>query len=1130
MKTHNQIKLLSKLIAIAFAATSTQQVYALVISEDFTGGTTQNQWLMPLPGDGVHRYGSRVVNNACLTAGTSTTRPTATTAGSPPKCPSTSDAIGRGALRLTPDNPTHQVGGIVSNFTFPTNEGVEITFTTYTWSDVPRTGADGMTFFLADGNRPATLGASGGSLGYPCSYENPIFSGVDGGYIGIGMDEYGNFANGWDNSSSGLTSPARAPWNIAYNWHRTQSTISSERHKAIQGFRPNAISIRGAGSTNLNYIRDPKRFLQDVYNRFGWGSVSADAAKRWSDYWNINNQNLWTRLGNNICTNGRITIDSQYLPAGHSPITLADVEPNNSKLKLWNYHLLAYRPLDWRIFTRTNTRDKAEPIQYRIRITPDGKASVWYSRNGGTYQPVMLDFDVVSANGPLPSSFRFGFMGATGGSVNNHEVTCFKAAPSTGSEGSAASNLPDSRIVAGTQMYVSLFNPLYWTGQLQAKSLVKDGAGNYSVSNTANWDASCNLTGGKCESTNSTVPVQAPNSRIFWTWNGSSGIPLDWSRLTAAQKASLQNTGESEAVAEKRLAYLKGDRSEEQANPGDGKLFRKRNNVLSDIINSSPAWVGYPNNKTYVSSWIDKRYPTVTPAEPNGSYNAYLNNNRTRTNVVYVGSNDGFLHGFRSGNYNTGATFNTAQNDGRELLAYMPASVLARIHNKSDTSLNFTHSQYAHNFYNDATPATGDVFYKGEWHTWLLSGLGTGGSTIYALDITKPDDFKNSTAGQYVIGEWSHNPSDNVWRNLGNSYGTPVFGRFHDGNWGAVFGNGWCSTVDAANGNCTASTGPAGIYVMSIDRNTGSPSFRFISTGESGIDANNPNGIAHVTPIDIDGDRIYDYAYAGDIKGNVWRFDLSSNNTSTWATTQPQKIFTTQANQPISTKIAVSQVNREGDVILNFGTGIRKEGYLGSATTYATGTQSLYGLRDKTVIRFPNTGTKTAQITLSQLQAQNVNPTTNELTTTAIDWNSKSGWYLNLTTVNNADGTKEYEQVIYNPSLQRDKFIFANTFINSSSPVLSCTTSKSSGYTYPMEALTGKGLKDIYVLKPEELAKYPTNNAYRYQHEAIGTSLFLIDAESNKTIEVYKKSDGTFGTANLKFDRKIKRISWREIF
>ena len=148
-------------------------------------------------------------------------------------------------------------------------------------------------------------------------------------------------------------------------------------------------------------------------------------------------------------------------------------------------------------------------------------------------------------------------------------------------------------------------------------------------------------------------------------------------------------------------------------------------------------------------------------------------------------------------------------------------------------------------FYNDASPATGDVYYNGKWHTWLLSGLGAGGSTMYALDITDPAKFSAAN----VIGEWT-NRSGGVWSNLGNTYGTPVFGRFHNNTWGAVFGNGWCTKTDADNGNCTANTGPAGIYIMSINKDTGTPSFRFISTGVSGT-ADDPNGIAYVTPTDV---------------------------------------------------------------------------------------------------------------------------------------------------------------------------------------------------------------------------------------------------------------------------------------
>ena len=189
--------------------------------------------------------------------------------------------------------------------------------------------------------------------------------------------------------------------------------------------------------------------------------------------------------------------------------------------------------------------------------------------------------------------------------------------------------------------------------------------------------------------------------------------------------------------------------------------FRARRSVLGDIINSSPLWVGYP----------DKDYSTVNPsfndkvtgatgaeAAATQNYAAYKASRMSRSNVVYAGSNDGFLHGFRAGSHTAAGKVNLATSDGYELMAYMPSSVLKRISRVTVTggspnyAQDFTHEQYAHNYYNDAPPGTGDVFYGGKWHTWLMSGLGAGGSTVYALDVTDPDNF---TAAN-VIGEWSN--------------------------------------------------------------------------------------------------------------------------------------------------------------------------------------------------------------------------------------------------------------------------------------------------------------------------------------------------------------------------------------
>jgi type IV pilus assembly protein PilY1 len=101
----------------------------------------------------------------------------------------------------------------------------------------------------------------------------------------------------------------------------------------------------------------------------------------------------------------------------------------------------------------------------------------------------------------------------------------------------------------------------------------------------------------------------------------------------------------------------------------------------------------------------------------------------------------------------------------------------------------------------------------------------------------------------------------NCGTRLGNTYGTPLIRRLHNGMWGVIFGNGFGS-----------SSGDAGIYVMTVDQSTGAKTFYYFSTGTTST----ADGIAYVTAADLDGDHITDYVYAGDLQGNVWRFDLTA--------------------------------------------------------------------------------------------------------------------------------------------------------------------------------------------------------------------------------------------------------------
>lgn len=1138
--------LATTLFAVPFA-------YGLAIEEDFTKGQTKNKWLMPDASGGVSSDSSRsATNKACLTAttaGAKTASPTV--AGTPGKC-DVYDPDGKGALRLTPADKV-QVGGIVSDFTFPTNEGVDISFITYTWSNVASTGADGMSFYLADGSRPPTMGGAGGSLGYTCSNINPLFESVDGGYLGIGIDEYGNYLNGAEPS---------APWVIpGYIGDNTNTGIPDRQAwgplDAVGGLRaPNVIGIRG--KTNMSYGYLGNQWLKDVYAARGWtwdSTAEAKLAAYKNEFWGGGSAAKRAEHIRWACKNGQQNIAAKYLPSGQGPLNFkADIDnvrkdANGKPLlgELYNGKYLAHARIPETLYSKVDSRAKAKPISYRIKIDKNGIGSVWYAFNGGEYQPIILNKDLVKINGPLPETFRFGFAGSTGGSVNNHEVTCFKVTSATESQGNASTNLPNSEILENSQVYLSLFNNYYWTGQVQAKNMALVNR-KLVVNSVAEWDAACLLDGGsyddtavsaflrgQCKSTNKSVnPNPNYNDRITWTWNGNGGVSMDWGNLSAAQQQALQQTGEPVTTAQARLEYLKGDRSNEQTNVGVG-LFRFRRSVMGDVINSSPVWVGYPDSKYENNDFTDRRHGTAGAEKSGESYSTFRSNHRTRSSVVYAGSNDGFMHGFRAGTHKADGTIDLSTSDGHEMLAYMPGSVLQRITRPESrggsvvNALDFSNTNYAHNYYNDSTVGIGDVFYMGKWHTLLMSGLGAGGNSVYMLDVTEPDSFSKTNANSRVIGEWSYNAGDSVWKNLGNTYGTPVFGRFHDGSWGAVFGNGWCNTADEANGNCTANDGPAGIYVMTIDQTSGQPSFRFISTNVGGTKAE-PNGIAHVTPFDVDGDAIYDYAYAGDVKGNIWRFDLTSNDRNQWATVAPQKLFTTRAGQPISTKVVVSKHKKvaDNDVVLTFGTGIKNNGYLDRKTTYATGVQSLYGLRDRSANTF---GTATAVVNDSDqtnpvhLLKQSISPVDNKLSTADIDWSKHSGWFMDLGSVKNSDGTTSYEQLIYDMHLEKERYVVANTFIDAKTASLTCDSTPQTGYTYPLNVGSGKAITGFFV-------EHGSTVAIRQQYNNTGTSKILY-AQSGDAYLLNKAITGELSTERVHLPDDpavLKRLSWREIF
>lgn len=134
-----------------------------------------------------------------------------------------------GYLQLT-DAAGNRAGSILYNKPIPASAGVSVTFEQYQYGG---NGADGIGFFLVDGSVSLTqTGGLGGSLGYAQRNQEP---GVNGGYLGVGLDAYGNFFDDGENRGASCPVGQRSPTT------------------ATGAIAPNVITLRGPGSGLTGY-------------------------------------------------------------------------------------------------------------------------------------------------------------------------------------------------------------------------------------------------------------------------------------------------------------------------------------------------------------------------------------------------------------------------------------------------------------------------------------------------------------------------------------------------------------------------------------------------------------------------------------------------------------------------------------------------------------------------------------------------------------------------------------------------------------------------------------------------------------------------------------------------------------
>ncbi len=579
-----------------------------------------------------------------------------------------------------------------------------------------------------------------------------------------------------------------------------------------------------------------------------------------------------------------------------------------------------------------------------------------------------------------------------------------------GRVGSAAAvALNSGTLNANTRVYQAKFNSIDWSGDLESVP-IKDGDGNPDNDPPQCLGKTIGQVCGLEWSASKELESRTYTSRTIYSRNADTNTVVlfeDLADLGATQKTKLKTNPDTAVVeadsrGQDRMDWIRG-----RSVFGYDDGFRKRTvgedgvKKLGDVIASSPAYVGEP---IFI-------YPDTMEAD---KYSDYRTANKNRTKMVYVGANDGMLHGFTA-------------SDGVEKFAYIPARLVNKL-NKL-TSPNY---KKQHEYYVDGSPVAFDAF-DGAWKSLVVTPTGAGGQIVFAIDATDPDSFGTTD----VLWDFD----DTVDADMGYSMGDVSYAKMNSGEWAVIIGNGYNNTE--ADGNAST-TGNGVIYVLNAF--TGAIIRKFDTGVGSVEDPNNPgsdrpNGVATVTPIDIDGDLVADFLYAGDLFGNVWKVDVTSTTPASWdfaykSGSDPKPFFKaidgSGVAQPITAGVTVKRHPEADDqTLVLFGTGKYFEVGDG-VTSVSSQIQSFYSVWDD------NTGTQYLRSQMLQHKILNELDTDSDgmtdwrITTSdedssgdyTVDWSTDKGWFIDM---RYSSGTEYGEQIVRKPVLRNNRVIFVTT-------------------------------------------------------------------------------------------------------
>jgi type IV pilus assembly protein PilY1 len=467
------------------------------------------------------------------------------------------------------------------------------------------------------------------------------------------------------------------------------------------------------------------------------------------------------------------------------------------------------------------------------------------------------------------------------------------------------------------------------------------------------------------------------NLRQVITNVGASGTQFTQANITAAVGGTtyLSNLVSSTATFATGtfIDYLRGDRSNEQPSGS----FRKRavNSILGSIINSNP--------------WVQRKPSAALFGRGYEYYGDFIKTQAARKPLLWVGAGDGMLHAFNADNLDP-------------VISYVPEPLVPRLRKVADPAITSVYALM------DGSPATADINLSvgtstlANWKTYLFSSLGRGGKGVFALDVTDTDSLSQGSASSIFKWQFTNANDSDLGYVIADGGINPDSGqsasivKMPNGKFAYILGNGVDST-----------TGKAVLFILyvqgpTINASTNSATWTTTDYKKITLDNGSGNGLMQPFWLDSNDDGVVDTIYAGDLKGNMWKVDVSSNSSDNWGVAYGGKALYTAKTPPVAglpgQALAITGApgiafHPAGGVVVVFATGqsIFTSDFPNNAVT-----QRVYGIRDNKIT--PTFAIAGETVDLQQ-RIWTVEAVTGDLLQsnfTPINWSSKKGWYVDI--------------------------------------------------------------------------------------------------------------------------------------